>query len=330
VKKKRSQIIVLVVIVVFVLSIGSYYYFTDYLPEQKKIEYRKQNKNKKGTLTILLAPEIVAIDHIHNGDWPVVQWQWAKAKENYFKDEVLVSESTGSMLINSKYAVLEPRTFYREANNSNRITQKHQIEVYNIQGKTAKKLYTIDLMEVFKQANIQTGYIETSNVFLENGEYVRISNNYKTEYFLELKTGKLYKSDEKELTEDKEQPNASYTINCTNFEKLHKNYCFPLDSCFTLSSKSNTKKIYGLTKEYPEVQALLKSTDVGDSEVTVNYSQNPPTLEELLKLIIPVGEDPLKGLKTNGGEAITSYEQLEQLTNEYNEKLKQEKKNEED
>jgi hypothetical protein len=329
-KKKRSQIIVLAVIVMLVLSIGSYYYFTNYLPEQKKIEFRKQDENKKGTLTTLVAPEIVAIEHIHNEDWPVVQWQGADTKEDYFKDNVLITETTSNLMLSSKYMVFDLQTFYEEEGSYKITNKEYQLEIYDIQGKTAKKLYTIDVMKALKKANIKITQITIHNTFLENGEYMRITNNYKTEFFLELKTGKLYKADEKELTEDKEQPNASYTINCTNFEKLHKNYCFPLYNRFILHSKANMKQTYGLTKEYPEVQKLLEATEGEDTKVTVNYSQNPPTLEELLKLIIPVGEDPLKGLKTNGGEAITSYEQLEQLTNEYNEKLKQEKKNEED
>jgi hypothetical protein len=330
VKKKIKWNIVWLVVGVIVLSISSYYYFTDYLPEQKRLEYLEQGQNRKGTLTTYIAPEIIAIKHIHNGEWPVVQWRWPETREDYFKDRVLISESTSNIILSSKYMVFDPQTFYEEEGSYKITNREYQLEIYDIQGKTAKKIHTIDVMKVFKQAGIQPDHIQKSGAFFGNGEYIKVVNNQENPFFIELQTGNIYKVDEKELTEDKEKPSASYTINYTNFEKMHKNYCFPLDSCFTLSSKSNTKKMYGLTKEYPEVQALLKSTDVGDSEVTVNYSQNPPTLEELLKLIIPVGEDPLKELKTNSGEAITSYEQLEQLTNEYNEKLKQEKKNEED
>jgi arsenate reductase-like glutaredoxin family protein len=330
VKKKVRRNIVWIVVGVFVLSMGGYYYFTDCLPEQKRLEYLEQDQNKKGTLTTYIAPEIIAINHIHNGDWPVVQWRWVETKEDYFKDKVLILDSTSNVMISSKYVVFDPQIFY-EKEGSDKVTNKeYQFEIYDIQGKTAKKLHTIDVMQVYKQAGIQPGHIQKSGAFFGNGEYIKVVNNQENPLFIELRTGKIYKASEKMLTEDKEQPSASYTINYTNFEKMHKNYCFPLDSCFTLSSKINTKKMYGLTKEYSEVQKLLEATEGENTRVTVNYSQNPPTLEELLKLIIPVGEDPLKELKTNGGEAITSYEQLEQLTNEYNEKLKQEKKNEED
>jgi hypothetical protein len=330
VKKKRSQIIVLVVIVVLVLSIGNYYYLTDYLPEQKEIEYRKQDKNKKGTLAIYMAPEIITIDHIHNGEWPVVQWQGADTKEDYFKDNVLITESTSRMMLSSKYMVFDVQTFYEETGSYKRTDKKYQLEIYDIQGKTAKKLHTIDMMNTYKQMGIKPTFIQKRTSFFGNGEYIKLLNNNENPIFIELETGKVYKTDEKELTEDINQPDAWYTLDRTNFTKQHKDRLFPVKNEFELSFEDIQKKTYGITKEYPEVQSLLESTGEKGTVLTIDYSQNPPTLEELLKLVIPVDEDPLKGLKTNDGEVITSYEQLEQLTNEYNEKLKQEKKNEED
>jgi hypothetical protein len=330
VKKKTMQIIVGILGGIIVLSVGSYYYFTDYLPEQKKTEFRKQDENKKGTLTTFVAPEIIAIDHIHNGDWPIIQWGLAETKEDYFKDEVLISESTGNMMVGSKYMVLNPQTFYREVNIDKKITKKYQLEIYDIQGKTAKKLHTIDMMKTYKKMGVNPVTIQKDNSFFGNGEYIQISNDFKNSIFIELETGKVYKTEEKELTEDINQPDAWYTLDRTNFTKQHKDRLFPVKNEFELSFEDIQKKTYGITKEYPEVQSLLESTGEKGTVLTIDYSQNPPTLEELLKLIIPVGEDPLKNLKTNDGQAITSYEQLEQLTNEYNEKLKQEKKNEED
>jgi hypothetical protein len=251
-------------------------------------------------------------------------------REDYIEDKVKMREYMSEMMMNSNYVIFYPQTYYVKAEKQKIVTKKYELEIYGIQGEIVKRLYTIDMMKTFKQAGIEPNHIEKNNHFFGNGEYVEITNDGKDTMFVELQTGKIYKENEKVLTEDKNQLDIGYIFNQTNFVEKHKDHFFPLNNEFDISVQENSEKTYGLTKEYPEVQKLLEATEGEDTKVTVNYSQNPPTLEELLKLIIPVGEDPLEELKTKDGEAITSYEQLEQLTNEYNEKLKQEKKNEED
>jgi hypothetical protein len=298
-----------------VLGIGAIIFF-NWKAEAKKKEEFDYFKVTERWIT-RAKPEIIGIDWLNDDQWLLVSAKGQKLPENYYEENKSIEFETTSPIIGLKYLILiDQKRFSSKKGDKPNFSTKYEIEIYTIGKKDIKKIKTINMEKKVKALNRNYSMDNVGN-FTDGEEFVQFLIHGESEfYYLRLADEKIFKESEMdpallEKTKENETVPAAYEfISTTNFQDrnlVDDNGLWAVQTKpnqelgIRRKHKDNTKlKPSLLEKRYPEIKKIYENDGFG----YLNYSQAPPSPEELAELLVPKGEDPWQGviLKANSSK----------------------------
>jgi hypothetical protein len=253
-------------------------------------------------------PEILGIDWLNDDQWLLVSAKGQKLPENYYEENKSIEFETTKPVIGLKHIVLINSKYFmsRTYEYKPSFSTKYEIEIYTIGKKDIKKIKTVDMEKKVKAIN-ENYSMDNVYTFTYDEKYIRFSVNEENErYYFRIADEKIFKESEMdpallEKTKENETVPAAYkfisTTNFRNREIVEANGVRAIitepNKMIGIQSKTNDKQEPSLLeKRYPEIKKIYENDGFG----YLNYSQAPPSPEELAELLVPKGEDPWQGV----------------------------------
>jgi hypothetical protein len=284
------------------LGIGAIIFF-NWKAEVKKKEEFDYFKVTERWIT-RAKPEIIGIDWLNDDQWLLVSAKGQKLPENYYEENKSIEFETTSPIIGLKYLILiDQKRFSSKKGDKPNFSTKYEIEIYTIGKKDIKKIKTINMEKKVKALNRNYSMDNVGN-FTDGEEFVQFLIHGESEfYYLRLADEKIFKESEMdpallEKTKENETVPAAYEfISTTNFQDrkiVDDNGLFvaTIDHEILIGNQKETSKLSALEERYPVIEKIFKNNGFG----YLNYSQAPPSPEELAELLVPKGEDPWQGV----------------------------------
>jgi hypothetical protein len=263
-------------------------------------------------------PEIIGINWVNDDQWLLVSAKGQKLPENYYEENKSIEFETTKPVIGLKHIVLINSKYFmsRTYEYKPSFSTKYEIEIYTIGKKDIKKIKTVNMEKKVKAIN-ENYSMDNVYTFTYDEKYIRFSVNEENErYYFRIADEEIFKESEMDpvlLEKTKENeivPEAYKFISRTNFQDrdiVDDNGLWAVQTKpnqelgIRRKHKDNTKlKPSLLEKRYPEIKKIYENDGFG----YLNYSQAPPSPEELAELLVPKGEDPWQGviLKANSSK----------------------------
>jgi hypothetical protein len=291
-----------------VLGIGVIIFFNWKAETKKKEEVDYSKITERWTTGT--KPEIIGIDWINNDQWLLVSAKGQKLPEIRYEENKSIEFETTTPIIGLKHLVLTEEKYFMPAHREDKpsFSTKYQLELYSIGKSSIKKEKEIDLNKLVKKANPDYS-VRAVFSFTADEKFLNFAIYDETEfYYLRLADEKIFKESEMdpallEKTKENETVPAAYEfISTTNFQDrnlVDDNGLWAVQTKpnqelgIRRKHKDNTKlKPSLLEKRYPEIKKIYENNGFG----YLNYSQAPPSPEELAELLVPKGEDPWQGV----------------------------------
>jgi hypothetical protein len=292
--------------------------------EKEEVDYSKITER----WTTGTKPEIIGIDWINNDQWLLVSAKGQKLPEIRYEENKSIEFETTTPIIGLKHLVLTEEKYFMPAHREDKpsFSTKYQLELYSIGKSSIKKEKEIDLNKLVKKANPDYS-VRAVFSFTADEKFLNFAIYDETEfYYLRLADEKIFKESEMdpvllEKTKENETVPAAYKfISRTNFQDrkiVDDNGLFvaTIDHEILIGNQKETSKLSALEERYPVIEKIFKNNGFG----YLNYSQAPPSPEELAELLVPKGEDPWQGVML---EARSSKDGEEHKINSVEEFLK--------
>jgi hypothetical protein len=273
-------------------------------------------------------PEILGIDWVNDDQWLLVSAKGQKLPENYYEENKSIEFETTKPVIGLKHIVLINSKYFmsRTYEYKPSFSTKYEIEIYTIGKKDIKKIKTVNMEKKVKAIN-ENYSMDNVYTFTYDEKYIRFSVNEENErYYFRIADEEIFKESEMdpvllEKTKENETVPAAYKfISRTNFQDrkiVDDNGLFvaTIDHEILIGNQKETSKLSALEERYPVIEKIFKNNGFG----YLNYSQAPPSPEELAELLVPKGEDPWQGVML---EARSSKDGEEHKINSVEEFLK--------
>lgn len=319
IRKQHISILILVLVIGVVIFL--------FLKESKKKEEFDILKVTERWITGS-KPDITGIDWLNNSQWLLVSAKSPKLPKSYYEDNKSIEYETTSPIIGLTKLILIDQERFSSMNSGDKpdFSATYHLDVYSIERKSIKKMKDIDLQKKVKE--IDKDYtMDNIYDFTYDEKFVRFSiQGLKEFYYLRLSDEQIIKESEmdreilKKTAEEKQVPKEYKFISATNFQdrKIVDNSGFfvsltnPNQQVLIGNKKENSKPI-ALEEKYPETKKIFDNDGFG----YIDYSQAPPSAEELAKLLVPKNTDPWKDVvldskysKDNEEHAIHSIEEF--------------------
>ncbi|MDA9471088.1 hypothetical protein [Enterococcus sp. 5H] len=297
-KKKYISIFILILIIGFIFFL--------FLKESKKKEEFDILEITERWITGL-KPDITGIDWLNDNTWLLVSAKSTKLPKNYYESNKSIEYETTSPIIGLTKLILINQERFSPMNGGNKpdFSVTYQLEIYSIERQSIKKIKDIDLQKKVKEIN-KNYTVDNIYSFTYDENFVNFSIHAVNEsFYLDLSDEKIFKEAEmdqeilKKTAEANQVPKEYKFISVTNFQdrKVVDNSGFfvsltnPNQQILIGNKKENPKSI-ALEEKYPETKKIFDNDGFG----YIDYSQAPPSAEELAKLLVPKNTDPWEGV----------------------------------
>lgn len=282
-------------------------------------------------------PEITRVDWLNSNKWLAVSWkQPEKTPTTYEKNKSFI-KGTSTPIIGLKKIVLTESEWclFNDSVDSDYST-KWLLDIYALKHNSIEKEKRIDLQKIVKSLNNEYS-VKSANSFVNNEEFLLVTvyeknvSQQNEVFYLHLSDEKLLRASEmdstilKEIAEENEVPDgykylwSSYTnfldrkiVSENNISTLNKENI----GLRIAPKEKSTIPMSNLEKTYPTIEKSVKENNI----VVLNYSQVPPSPEEIAKLLVPTDVDPwqdviLYSSGSNDGQehTITSIDEFLKL-----------------
>lgn len=295
---RKKKIIIIITLILFILVVA--FLFQKELVKRKPIDTLEMTERHRTELK----PTVIGIDWLNNNQWLLVSLKSQKLPNNYYKDtKSFEYDGTSPIIGLKKLALIEQKNVeHMNTGNDTYYTTEFQVELYKVKKTKLKKDKTIDLNKLVKDYDSNYS-VRAAFSFTPDEQFLEFAINGVTEFFfLDLQNEEIIKESDmdptilKKTEESNQVPNEYEFINATNFQNRDVVTTNGLRAIQTnpnqeigirYKDKKALKPSY-LEEKYPEIRKIYDNDGFG----RLNYSQAPPSPEELAKLLVPKGVDP--------------------------------------